>query len=74
MAEAEQAAPYEVFDLIIFRWQNSLACEKDRSLQRWSVSDDEPLRMGFGLDVRLPITCAHLYRDREPSRRGFSFS
>lgn len=30
--------------------------------------------MGFGLDVRLYSSCAHLYRDREPSRRGFSLA
>jgi len=47
MAEAEQAAPHEVFDLIIFRWQNSIACEKDRSLQRWSVEHRETIRIGF---------------------------
>ena len=29
--------------------------------------------MGFGLDVRLYLLCAHHHRDRKPSRKGFSF-
>jgi hypothetical protein len=33
--------------------------------------ENEPLRMGFGLDVRLFSVCAHHHRDRKPSRKGF---
>jgi hypothetical protein len=53
MAETEQAATNKIFDLIIFRWQNSIACEKDRSLCGGARISKNPYTLGFGLDVRL---------------------